>query len=148
MTAILHMQAMDWYWTLRRFKRRYPARVRGIVLIRHTLRWSDEQRRLLGLFRIGRVDAIVPCALRSRRWATVWNVRRHFRGCFVIIGLRCDLVAHLSRGSLDVPVFTLRDRSVDSSLPNWVLNLLHSAFATLALFIGFTGAGLDRTVAR
>ena len=120
------------------------AKVRGIVLNSHSAGLSDEDR-LLGLSRIGPADAIVACSLRSRGRATVWNLRRD---CFVIIGLRCDLDGHVCRGSLDGAVFTLRDCSFDSSLPKWLLNLPHCVLATLALFIGFTRAVLDRTVAR
>ena len=127
---------------LRKLTWLYVAGFLGIFLICHTPGLTD-------------ADGPAPRAVphRSDRRLRAPDVRRRRRRrragaptylmplYFKVIGMLYDLDAlvgmTMSRGLLDLSVFTQGPGPADFSLANWAINMPHIVLATLALWIGF-----------
>ena len=134
--------------TLRTLAWWYTAGFLGIFLICHTPGLSDDQGRLLGLFRIDPIDDLVHLLSGITGALIAWRGQRHIPVYFIVIGVLYNLDAlvgmTMSRGLLDLSVFNLGPGGPDFSLTNWLLNLPHIVLATLALIIGIRKPGRSR----
>ena len=123
----------------------YTAGFLGIFLICHTPGFTDSDGNLFGLFRIDPIDDIVHLLSGVAGAIVVLWFPRVLPAYFIAVGVLYDLDALvgmvLSRGLLDLSVFTLGPGGPDFSLTNWALNLPHIVLATLALWIGFARPG-------
>ena len=124
----------------------------GIFIVCHTPPLNDDQGRLLGLFRIDPIDDIVHLLSGLAGAAIAMTAPRFIPLYFKIIGILYELDAvvgmTMSRGLLDLSVFTLGPGAPDFSPTNWALNLPHIVLATLALVIGIVRPGEPRGIAR
>lgn len=131
--------------TLRRLAWWYTAGFLGIFVVCHTPGLSDDHGRLLGLFRIDPIDDLVHLLSGIAGALIAWRGRQYIPAYFVAVGVLYNLDALvgmvMSRGLLDLSVFTLGPGSPDFGLTNWLLNLPHIVLATLALIIGITKPG-------
>lgn len=125
---------------LRTFAWWYAAGFLGIFLICHTPGLTDPEGRLFGLFRIDPIDDLVHLLSGVAAVLLLWRFERYLPAYFVVIGVLYNLDAvvgmTMSRGLLDLSVFTLGPAGPDFSVSNWLLNLPHIVLATLALLIG------------
>jgi len=128
----------------------YTAGFLGIFIICHTLGLTDDQGRLMGLFRIDPIDDFVHLLSGIAGALIAWRWQQHIPAYFIVIGVLYDLDAlvgmTMSRGLLDLSVFKLGPGGPDFGVTNWLLNLPHIVLATLALVIG--RAGIGKTGAR
>ena len=119
----------------------YTAGFLGVFLVCHTPGLSDAEGRLLGLFRIDPIDDFVHLLSGVAGAIVAWRATHLIAPYFKVIGIMYDLDAlvgmTLSRGLLDLSVFTQGLGAPDFSVRNWALNLPHIVLATLALWIGF-----------
>lgn len=119
----------------------YTAGFLGIFLICHTPGLTDEQGRLLGLFRIDPIDDFVHLLSGLAGAFVAWRATHLMPLYFKVIGILYQLDAivglTMSRGLLDLSVFRLGPGAPDFSVTNWALNLPHIVLASLALWIGF-----------
>ena len=136
------------YRTLRKLAWWYTAGFLGIFVICHTPGISDDQGRLFGLFRIDPIDDFVHLLSGIAGAIVAWKGQRYIPAYFVVIGVLYNLDAAvgmtMSRGLLDLSVFTLGPAGADFSVTNWLLNLPHIVLATLALVIGVGKPGVGR----
>jgi hypothetical protein len=120
----------------------------GIFILCHTPPLNDEQGRLLGLFKIDPIDDIVHLLSGLAGALVAWAAPGWIPLYFKIIGILYELDAvvgmTMSRGLLDLSVFTLGPGSPDFSPTNWALNLPHIVLAGIALWIGFRRWEPDR----
>jgi Domain of unknown function (DUF4383) len=138
----------DRYRTLRKLGWWYTAGFLGIFIVCHTPGLSDDQGRLLGLFRIDPIDDLVHLLSGIAGAIIAWRAHASLPAYFVVIGVLYNLDAivgmTMSRGLLDLSVFKLGPGGPDFSLTNWLLNLPHIVLATLALIIGIRKPGEAR----
>jgi hypothetical protein len=141
----------DRYRKLRTLAWWYTAGFLGIFLVCHTPGLSDDQGRLLGLFRIDPIDDIVHLLSGIAGAIVAWRAERAIPAYFIVVGLLYNLDAAvgmtMSRGLLDLSLFRLGPGGPDFSVTNWLLNLPHIVLATAALVIGVTKPGLDQPMA-
>ncbi len=90
----------------------YAAGFLGVFLVTHTPGLSDVEGRLFGLFKIDPIDDVAY-------------------GLDVVVGMV------LSRGFLDLSVFTVGPGAADLSLRNFLLNAPHIPISVIALVAGF-----------
>ena len=106
---------------------------------------TDAEGRLLGLFRIDPIDDLVHLLSGIAGALIAWRAARRIPAYFIVIGVLYNLDAivgmTMSRGLLDLSVFTQGPGAPDFSLTNWALNLPHIVLASLALWIGLRQAG-------
>lgn len=123
----------------------YTAGFLGIFLICHTPGLTDADGKLLGLFRIDPIDDFVHLLSGVAGALIVWLAPARIPLYFIIIGVLYNLDAlvgmTMSRGLLDLSVFTQGIGGPDFSVTNWALNAPHIVLATLALWIGFRRPG-------
>ena len=126
---------------LRKLTWLYVAGFLGIFLICHTPGLTDADGRLLGLFRIDPIDDFVHLLSGLAGVAVVLRTAHLMPLYFKVIGLLYDLDAlvgmTMSRGLLDLSVFTQGPGAPDFSVSNWAINMPHIVLASLALWIGF-----------
>ena len=126
---------------LRKLTWLYVAGFLGIFIICHTPGLTDAEGRLLGLFRIDPIDDLVHLLSGLAGAVIAWRATRFMPLYFKVIGTLYDLDAlvgmTMSRGLLDLSVFTQGPGPADFSLANWAINMPHIVLATLALWIGF-----------
>jgi hypothetical protein len=119
----------------------YTAGFLGIFLICHTPGLTDDQGRLLGLFRIDPIDDVVHLLSGLAGAIIAWRATAFIPHYFKVIGILYDLDAvvglTMSRGLLDLSLFRQGAGPADFSLANWAINMPHIILATLALWIGF-----------
>lgn len=136
--------------TLRTLAWWYTVGFLGIFVICHTPGLTDADGRLLGLFRIDPIDDFVHLLSGIAGALVVWRAPRLIPLYFIVIGILYDLDAlvgmTMSRGLLDLSVFTQGAGGPDFGLTNWLLNLPHIVLATLALIIGIRKPGMERVV--
>lgn len=131
----------------------YTAGFLGIFLICHTPGLTDPDGRLLGLFRIDPIDDVVHLLSGVAGALVIWLAPARIPQYFIVIGVLYNLDALvgmlMSRGLLDLSVFTQGMGAPDFSLTNWGLNAPHIVLASLALWIGVRkpGASSRLTVA-
>jgi hypothetical protein len=144
------MPTTDSSRTLRTLAWWYTAGFLGIFLICHTPGLTDADGRLLGLFRIDPIDDFVHLLSGIAGALVVWRAPRFIPNYFIVIGILYNLDAlvgmTMSRGLLDLSVFTQGPGGPDFGLTNWLLNLPHIVLATLALIIGIRKPGMERVV--
>ena len=137
--------------TLRTLAWAYTAGFLGIFIICHTPGLSDDQGKLLGLFRIDPIDDFVHLLSGIAGALVAWRGVKYIPAYFIVIGLLYDLDAlvgmTMSRGLLDLSVFKLGPGGPDFSVTNWLLNLPHIILATLALVFGLRKPGEKRLAA-
>ena len=137
--------------TLRTLAWAYTAGFLGIFIICHTPGLTDDQGKLLGLFRIDPIDDFVHLLSGIAGALVAWRGVKYIPAYFIVIGLLYDLDAvvgmTMSRGLLDLSVFKLGPGGPDFSVTNWLLNLPHIILATLALVIGLRKPGEKRLAA-
>jgi hypothetical protein len=135
---------------LRKLAWLYTAGFLGIFIICHTPGLTDDAGRLLGLFRIDPIDDFVHLLSGLAGAAVAWRATNLIPAYFKIIGALYELDAMvgltMSRGLLDLSLFTQGPGPTDFTLTSWAINLPHIILATLALWIGFGRIG--RTAAR
>jgi hypothetical protein len=123
----------------------YTAGFLGIFVICHTPGLTDDQGRLLGLFRIDPIDDFVHLLSGLAGAFVAWRATHLMPLYFKVIGILYQLDAivgmTMSRGLLDLSVFRLGPGAPDFSFTNWALNLPHIVLASLALWIGFRNWG-------
>ena len=126
---------------LRKLTWLYVAGFLGIFLICHTPGLTDADGRLLGLFRIDPIDDFVHLLSGLAGVGVVLWAPPFMPLYFKVIGTLYDLDAvvglTMSRGLLDLSVFTQGPGAPDFSLSNWAINMPHIVLASLALWIGF-----------
>lgn len=126
---------------LRKLTWAYVAGFLGIFVICHTPGLSDSEGRLFGLFRIDPIDDFVHLLSGLAGAFVAWRAMSLAPLYFKVIGTLYNLDAlvgmTMSRGLLDLSVFTQGAGSPDFSVSNWALNVPHIILATLALWIGF-----------
>ena len=141
-----HFMSDERYRILRKLAWWYTAGFLGIFLVCHTPGLSDDQGRLLGLFRIDPIDDFVHLLSGIAGAVIAWTFLPLIPAYFVVVGVLYNLDAvvgmTMSRGLLDLSVFTLGPAGPDFSLTNWLLNLPHIVLATLALIIGVVKPGV------
>jgi len=127
--------------TLRKLAWVYAAGFLGVFLVTHTPGLSDVEGRLFGLFKIDPIDDVAHllsglAGALVAGWAT-----RHLSLYFKVIGVAygLDVVVGmaLSRGFLDLSVFTQGPGAADLSLRNFLLNAPHIPISVIALVAGF-----------
>lgn len=137
--------------TLRTLAWAYTAGFLGIFIICHTPGLSDDQGKLLGLFRIDPIDDFVHLLSGIAGALVAWRGVTYIPAYFLVIGLLYNLDAlvgmTMSRGLLDLSVFKLGPGGPDFSVTNWLLNLPHIILATLALVFGLRKPGEKRLAA-
>ena len=137
--------------TLRTLAWAYTAGFLGIFIICHTPGLTDDQGKLLGLFRIDPIDDFVHLLSGIAGALVAWRGVKYIPAYFIVIGLLYDLDAlvgmTMSRGLLDLSVFKLGPGGPDFSVTNWLLNLPHIILATLALVFGLRKPGEKRLAA-
>ena len=113
----------------------------GIVIITHTPALTDEQGLSFGLFKIDPIDDFVHLLSGIAGVVVSWRAHRYIPLFFKVVGIAymADAVVGMtmSRGLLDLSVFTRGPNGPDFSLTNWALNLPHIILAGIALVIGF-----------
>ena len=123
----------------------YTAGFLGIFLICHTPGLTDADGKLLGLFRIDPIDDFVHLLSGIAGALVAWRAPARIPLYFIVIGVLYDLDAlvgmTMSRGLLDLSVFTQGIGGPDFSLTNWALNAPHIVLASLALWIGIARPG-------
>jgi hypothetical protein len=123
----------------------YTAGFLGIFLICHTPGLTDADGRLLGLFRIDPIDDIVHLLSGIAGALVIMRAPARIPLYFIVIGVLYELDAivgmTMSRGLLDLSVFTRGVGSPDLTLTNWALNAPHIVLASLALWIGVRKPG-------
>jgi hypothetical protein len=138
----------DRYRTLRTLAWWYTAGFLGIFIVCHTPGLTDDQERLLGLFRIDPIDDLVHLLSGIAGAIIAWRAERLIPAYFIAVGVLYNLDAvvgmTMSRGLLDLSIFKQGPGGADFSLTNWLLNLPHIVLATLALVIGIRKPGLGR----
>src|SRR5262245_28547180 len=104
---------------LRRLAWWYTAGFLAIFVICHTPGLSDQDGRLLGLFRIDPIDDIVHLLSGIAGALVVWRAPRHIPLYFIVIGVLYELDAivglTMSRGLLDLSLFKLGPGAPDFS---------------------------------
>jgi len=124
----------------------YTAGFLGIFLVCHTPGLTDPEGRLLGLFRIDPIDDIVHLLSGVAGVLVIWLAPARIPQYFLVIGVLYNLDALvgmlISRGLLDLSVFTQGIGGPDFSLTNWGLNAPHIVLASLALWIGIRRPGV------
>src|SRR4029450_7784536 len=127
--------------TMRKLAWLYVAGFLGIFLICHTPGLTDADGRLLGLFRIDPIDDFVHLLSGPAGVRVALAAPQFMPLYFKVIGVLYDLDAlvgmTMSRGLLDLSVFTQGPGGPDFSLSNWAINMPHIVLASLALSIGF-----------
>lgn len=128
----------------------YTAGFLGIFIICHTPGLTDDAGRLLGLFRIDPIDDFVHLLSGVAGAIVAWRAVSYIPLYFKVIGTLYELDAivgmTMSRGLLDLSLFTQGAGPADFSLANWAINMPHIILASLALWIGF--GPLSRTSGR
>ena len=136
---------------LRRLAWLYTAGFLGIFVICHTPAFNDAEGRLFGLFTIDPIDDIVHLLSGVAGALVAWRWPRVIPAYFVAVGVLYNLDAlvgmTMSRGLLDLSVFTLGPGGPDFGLTNWLLNLPHIVLATIALVAGIRKPGQPRPAA-
>src|SRR5687768_14464501 len=137
----------DPYRTLRTLAWGYTAGCLGIFIICHTPGLTDDQGKLLGLFRIDPIDDFVHLLSGIAGALVAWRGVKYIPAYFIVVGLLYNLDAvvgmTMSRGLLDLSVFKLGPGGADFSVTNWLLNLPHIVLATIALVVGIRKPGLE-----
>jgi hypothetical protein len=118
----------------------YTAGFLGIFLICHTPGLTDDQGRLLGLFRIDPIDDVVHLLSGLAGALIVMTAPRFLPAYFLVVGLLYELDAIVglttSRGLLDLSLFRQGPGAPDLSAASWAINMPHIILASLALWIG------------
>ena len=121
----------------------YAAGFLGVFLVTHTPGLSDPEGRLFGLFKIDPIDDVAHLLSGlAGAFAAGWATRclpLYFKVIGVVYGLDVVTGMALSRGFLDLSVFTKGPGAPDFSLTNFLLNAPHIPISVVALVVGFRG---------
>ena len=122
----------------------YTAGFLAVVIITHTPAFNDEQGLSFGLFKIDPIDDFVHllsgvAGLIVSAFATGF-ILLFFKVVGVLYGLDALVGMTMSRGLLDLSVFTQGPGGPDFGVTNWALNLPHIVIAGIALVVGCTSS--------
>lgn len=128
---------------LRRLAWVYAAGFVGVFLITHAPGCTDANGYLFGLFKIDPIDDIVHLLSGVAGAIVAWRVPRalapYFKAIGIFYGLDALVGLAMSRGVLDLSVFTRGPGAPDLSLTSWAINAPHIIIAGVALIVGFRG---------
>jgi hypothetical protein len=129
----------------------YTGGFLAVVIITHTPAFNDENGLSFGLFKIDPVDDFVHLLSGIAGFIVAAFATRciplYFKAIGILYGLDVVVGMLMSRGFLDLSVFTRGPAAPDFGLTNWLLNLPHIVIAGLALVVGFRPGTVD-TVSR
>lgn len=135
---------------LRRLAWVYAAGFLGVFLITHAPGCTDANGYLFGLFKIDPIDDIVHLlsglAGAIVAWKAPGSIPAYFKAIGIFYGLDALVGLAMSRGFLDLSIFTQGPGRPDLSLTNWAINAPHIIIAGIALIVGFRRGAVPQPV--
>ncbi len=133
---------------LRRLAWVYAAGFLGVFLITHAPGCTDANGYLFGLFKIDPIDDVVHLLSGLAGAIVAWRapgaIPAYFKAIGIFYGLDALVGLAMSRGFLDLSVFTQGPGRPDLSLTNWAINFPHVIIAGIALIAGFRGRAIPQ----
>ena len=130
---------------LRKLAWLYTAGFLGIFVITHTPAFNDTNGLSFGLFKIDPIDDVAHLASGVAGLIVAGFAPRYislfFKAVGILYGLDALVGMTMSRGFLDLSVFTAGPAGPDLSARNWAVNLPHIIIAGIALVVGFRSSG-------